>query len=71
MSELRIHAEDQPTLLAIFTDASDIRRELGDIGVNFERWQADQALSAEATQDEVIAAYRRDIERLIDRKSVV
>lgn len=66
MSELRIHAEDQPTPLAIFTDASDIRRELGDIGVNFERWQADQALSAEATQDEVIAAYRRDIERLMN-----
>jgi 1,2-dihydroxy-3-keto-5-methylthiopentene dioxygenase len=65
MSELRIHAEDRPVPDAVFTDFVDIRRELDAIGVNFERWQADRVLAAEATPDDVIAAYRTDIDRLM------
>ncbi|HSO81084.1 MAG TPA: cupin, partial [Thiocapsa sp.] len=64
MSELRIHAEDRPVPEAVFNDFADIRRELGAIGVNFERWQADRVLAVDATPDDVIAAYRGDIDRL-------
>ena len=37
MSELRVHAEDRPIPEAVFHDFADIRRELGALGVNFER----------------------------------
>ncbi|NCA70326.1 MAG: cupin [Sphingobacteriia bacterium] len=65
MSELRIHPEDHPIPTAIHTDFADIRRELGAIGVNFERWRADRVLPPEAGAEDVIAAYRADIDRLM------
>lgn len=65
MSELRVHAEDQPVPEVVFSAFSDIQRELGAIGVSFERWQADRVLSDEATSEDVIAAYRRDVDRLM------
>jgi len=39
-------------------------RELGAAGVRFEQWQANKPIAPGASQDEVIAAYREDIERL-------
>lgn len=65
MSELRIYAEKGPPCESVFTDFADIRRELGRIGVSFECWQADSVLPDDATPEEVIAAYRRDIDRLM------
>ncbi len=68
MSELRIHAAadaDQPP--AVFTEGAAIARELDKAGVLFERWRADRELPAEAGQDEVIAAYRDSIDRLMSR----
>jgi 1,2-dihydroxy-3-keto-5-methylthiopentene dioxygenase len=35
--------------------------------VEFERWQADRPLAADAAQDEVLAAYRESIDRLNER----
>lgn len=46
-------------------DATRIARELGAIGVTFERWSADAELPAGADQDTVIAAYRNSIDRLM------
>ncbi|MCG6896275.1 MAG: cupin [Thiocapsa sp.] len=66
MSELRVYSENGPPSESVCIEPAEIRRELGEIGVNFERWRADSALSAEATSDEVIAAYRRDIDRLMN-----
>jgi 1,2-dihydroxy-3-keto-5-methylthiopentene dioxygenase len=70
MSELRVYPEtlsskdgDRPT--ASYTRFEDIARELKAIGVLFERWTADRELDAEATQDEVIEAYREPIDRLM------
>ncbi|WP_149193368.1 1,2-dihydroxy-3-keto-5-methylthiopentene dioxygenase [Luteimonas suaedae] len=66
MSRLRIFAEDAPqTPELVSHDGDEIARELRKIGVTFERWQATQPITAGASQDEVIAAYRADIDRLV------
>jgi 1,2-dihydroxy-3-keto-5-methylthiopentene dioxygenase len=65
MSRLRIFADDAPDAPEfVSSDGDAIARELAKIGVTFERWQANQAIAAGASQDEVIAAYRADIDRI-------
>ncbi|MCL2891534.1 1,2-dihydroxy-3-keto-5-methylthiopentene dioxygenase [Brenneria tiliae] len=49
-------------------DAQAIRQQLSDIGVRFERWQATQPLSANPSSEEVLAAYKHDIDRLVAEK---
>lgn len=66
MSELRILADSDPrNPLEELTDHAAIAARLDRAGVRFERWQADQPVHAGASQDEVIEAYRQDIERLM------
>lgn len=65
MSELRVYPEDGPQPRLVLDTFSDIRRELGAIGVNFERWKADRILPDGANPEDVIAAYRGDIDRLM------
>jgi 1,2-dihydroxy-3-keto-5-methylthiopentene dioxygenase len=65
VSELRIYSEDDGRMpLATYTRHADIARELGNVGVRFEKWEASKPVQPGASQDEVIAAYRADIERL-------
>jgi 1,2-dihydroxy-3-keto-5-methylthiopentene dioxygenase len=66
MSRLRIydHAHAGPPL-STHVQADDIARELARIGVRFERWEAAQPIAPGTSQDEVIAAYRDDIDRLM------
>lgn len=69
MSRLRIFDETQPqSPLAVHDEHAAIARELGRVGVRFERWQATQPIEPGASQDEVIAAYRSDIDRLMAEK---
>lgn len=66
MSELKIYSEtnsEQPE--ANYVNHDLIATILAEKGVRFERWQASQPLSAQAQQDEVISAYKADIERLM------
>lgn len=66
MSQLRIFDEGDPTTaLATLDDHAAIAAELGKIGVRFEQWQANKPVVPGASQDEVIAAYRCDIDRLM------
>lgn len=66
MSELRVFPENAPDKLFLDTaDEAAIARELGTIGVRFERWRAAKPIGAGAPQDDVLAAYRADIERLM------
>lgn len=66
MSRLRIFDENRPDApLSVYTDGAGIARELGAVGVRFERWRASQPIAPGASQDEVIAAYRGDIDRLM------
>ena len=66
VSRLRIFAEDHPDepLLAS-TDRGEITRELAAIGVILEQWEATQPVAPGASQEEVFAAYRADIDRLV------
>ncbi|WP_426702735.1 1,2-dihydroxy-3-keto-5-methylthiopentene dioxygenase [Rhodanobacter sp. Col0626] len=69
MSRLRIYDETQPHSPSIDTlDHAAIARELGRVGVRFEQWEATQPIVPGASQEEVIAAYRGDIDRLMDEK---
>jgi 1,2-dihydroxy-3-keto-5-methylthiopentene dioxygenase len=66
MSILRVFEADgarKPILDT--TEGAAIARELGRIGVRFERWQAEKAVGSGALQDEVLTAYRADVDRLM------
>jgi len=66
MSRLRIYDETRPAApLATFDQHAAIATELGKVGVRFEQWEASQPIAPGASQDEVIAAYRSDIDRLM------
>jgi 1,2-dihydroxy-3-keto-5-methylthiopentene dioxygenase len=65
MSRLRIYDDTNPAPLSTHTDHADVVRELAAAGVRLERWEASQPIKPGASQDEVIAAYRGDIDRLM------
>ncbi|WP_043689739.1 1,2-dihydroxy-3-keto-5-methylthiopentene dioxygenase [Luteimonas huabeiensis] len=66
MSRLRIFADDAPdTPLLVTQDGDEIARELAKIGAGFERWRASRPVEPGASQEEVIAAYKADIDRLV------
>ena len=66
MSRLRIFDTNQPdTPLSVHASHADIARELKQVGVRFEQWEAGQPVAPGASQDEVIHAYQRDIDRLM------
>ena len=66
MSQLRIYQDTQAAApLATHVQHADIARELDRVGVRFERWEANQPVVPGASQDDVIAAYRSDIDRLM------
>lgn len=69
MSRLRIFDESQPqSSLTEHHGHPEIAHELGKVGVRFEQWEASQPIVPGASQDEVIAAYRNDIDRLMAEK---
>jgi 1,2-dihydroxy-3-keto-5-methylthiopentene dioxygenase len=67
MSELRIYRENDPLFNLVYTDHAAIARELDTIGIFFERWQADQQLADNASQEEVIGAYQDSVNQLMDK----
>ena len=64
MSTLMICQDDSPEIIATFTEHQAISENLARQGVQFERWQANKELKADAGQDEVMAAYQDAIEKL-------
>lgn len=66
MSELRIY-EESGKPVATYREFEDIRAQLEKLGVQFERWEASRHLDAQATQDEVIEAYRTSVNRLMNQ----
>jgi 1,2-dihydroxy-3-keto-5-methylthiopentene dioxygenase len=66
VSRLRIFAEDDgSTALATHDSHAEIANALKAVGVRFEQWEASRAIVPGASQDEVIAAYQSDIDRLM------
>jgi 1,2-dihydroxy-3-keto-5-methylthiopentene dioxygenase len=64
-STLRVYDEnDGTTPLVDTTDRAEIARLLGAEKILFEQWEASAPLSAGAGQDDVLAAYAADVERL-------
>ena len=69
MSRLRIYSEtDGNVPLKTLTGHADISRELAAAGVRFEQWDASKPVVPGASQEDVIAAYRNDIDRLMREK---
>jgi 1,2-dihydroxy-3-keto-5-methylthiopentene dioxygenase len=66
MSRLRIFEDTQPSMpVSVHTAPAEIARELGQVGVRFEQWEANAPIAPGASQEEVVAAYRDDIDRLM------
>lgn len=69
MSQLRIFSDaDGREPLVTVADYATISRELGTIGVRFERWDATHPVRPGDTPEAVIAAYRADIDRLMTQE---
>ena len=64
MTTLRIYDENGALQGSAITDFSQIAASLSDQGVTLERWEANAPLTANAGQDEVLAAYQDSIDRL-------
>jgi 1,2-dihydroxy-3-keto-5-methylthiopentene dioxygenase len=46
------------------TDAAEITKRLGEIGIDYERWENIREVSADASDAEILDAYSDEIERL-------
>ncbi|WP_394558230.1 1,2-dihydroxy-3-keto-5-methylthiopentene dioxygenase [Aquipseudomonas alcaligenes] len=65
MSSLTVYHQSSPDVPnKVLTHAEDIAATLGEVGVRFERWQAAAPIQPGASQEEVIAAYRAQIDQL-------
>jgi 1,2-dihydroxy-3-keto-5-methylthiopentene dioxygenase len=72
MSRLRIFDDHAPETVKRETrDGAEIAALLGARGIRFERWEAGQPIAPGASQDEVIAAYRGDIDRLMREEGYI
>jgi 1,2-dihydroxy-3-keto-5-methylthiopentene dioxygenase len=66
MSRLRIFRDDDPAQPLMVAHGRDyIAEQLAKIGVRFEQWQADAPVQPGAAPEDVMAAYRADIDRLV------
>ncbi|MEH3023418.1 MAG: acireductone dioxygenase [Pseudomonas oryzihabitans] len=69
MSRLTVYHDAEPNQpLKVISDGEHIAATLAEVGVRFERWQATAPVAPGASQDEVIAAYRPEIDRLIQER---
>ncbi|MFD9960973.1 acireductone dioxygenase [Amycolatopsis sp. NPDC058986] len=67
MTLLTVWPDDRPEQVRLRTeDTETIVAELKRLGVRFERWEVVADLPREATQEEVLAAYRARIDRVIE-----
>lgn len=72
MSSLTVYHETSPDVPnKVLTHVDDIVSTLADVGVRFERWQASAPITAGAPQEEVIAAYRPQIDALMKERGYV
>jgi len=65
MSRLTIYRDTAPSVAELDTaDEAPIREALARINVRFERWPAQQLLASTDKDDDILAAYRPEIQRL-------
>ena len=72
MSILSVYQDNAPEQpLKVLTHVEDIAATLAEVGVRLERWEASAPLGAGASSEEVIAAYRPQIDRLMKERGYV
>ncbi|MCQ4322442.1 1,2-dihydroxy-3-keto-5-methylthiopentene dioxygenase [Stutzerimonas stutzeri] len=72
MSILSVYQDTAPERpLKVLTHIEDIAATLADVGVRLERWEASAPIRAGARSEEVIAAYRPQIDRLMSERGYV
>ncbi|PXF28741.1 hypothetical protein WH50_24605 [Pokkaliibacter plantistimulans] len=72
MSALTIFADNQPGQPLQHTeDGAEIAGLLQAAGVRFERWNASTPITAEMSNDDILAAYASDIQRLKDENGYI
>ncbi len=72
MSVLSVYHESRPEQpLKVLTHLEDIAATLAEVGVQLERWDASEPVAAGASQEDVIAAYRPQIDRLMAERGYV
>ena len=72
MSSLTVYHQSNPDVPnKVLTHLEDIAATLAEVGVRFERWQASAPIAPGASQDEVIAAYRHEIDKLMTEQGYV
>ena len=65
MTILAVYRDDYPIQpLKLLTHAEDIASTLLDVGIGYERWQAETRVPPGAPTEEVLATYHTQIERL-------
>lgn len=68
MTLLQIMPENEPGNAVLRTeDPEKIAAELEPLGISFERWEAAGPLRGPAAQDDVLDAYRTNVQRLCER----
>lgn len=65
MSRLTIYNATTGQAGASYSAAQDIARELAQVDVKFERWEASRVLPATASNEDIIEAYRDSVDRLM------
>jgi len=69
MSILSVYHQSNPEVPnKVLTYLEDIAATLTEVGVRFERWQAATPVRPGASQEEVIAAYRPQIDQLMNER---
>lgn len=72
MSVLSVYHESRPEQpLKVLTHLEDIAATLAEVGVQLECWDASAPVAAGASQEDVIAAYRPQIDRLMAERGYV
>ncbi len=72
MTLLTVWADDDPdTVLSRTEDAEEIAAELKPFGVRFERWEPVRDLPAEPTSEQVLDAYRDNVDRVVREEGYV
>ncbi|WP_028239428.1 1,2-dihydroxy-3-keto-5-methylthiopentene dioxygenase [Stutzerimonas azotifigens] len=72
MSILSVYQDTHPEQpMKVLTHPEDIGATLAEVGVRFERWEASAPVAAGASQEEVIAAYRPQIDKLMTERGYV
>lgn len=65
MTSLTVYSDATPNeVLVDTTHVGTIARTLASVGVDFERWTADAVLKSDASPEDILAAYDKEIARL-------